>query len=187
MNLHLQNKTILITGGESKTSAAISQALNLEGAIVIRDIASASESIYGIVNCIGESDGVGLEHGDYESFLRSIEANAVHDFSLVQEVLPFLKKSKGCIINIISRVALTGQGNNSGWAAANGIKLGLTTAWADELAPFHIRVNGVVVAEREDLIQDIADATVYLLSSTSAINGELVYIDGGYVHLDRRI
>jgi L-fucose dehydrogenase len=61
--------------------------------------------------------------------------------------LPYLKQSKGTILNIGSKVALTGQGNTSGYAAAKGGVLGLTREWAVDLIKYGIRVNAIVIAE----------------------------------------
>jgi L-fucose dehydrogenase len=58
-----------------------------------------------------------------------------------------LKKSSGSILNISSKVALTGQGNTSAYAAAKGAQLALTREWAAELLPFGVRVNCILPAE----------------------------------------
>jgi len=50
-------------------------------------------------------------------------------------------------VNISSKVALTGQGGTSGYAASKGAQLALTREWAAELLPFGIRVNAVLPAE----------------------------------------
>jgi NAD(P)-dependent dehydrogenase (short-subunit alcohol dehydrogenase family) len=47
--------------------------------------------------------------------------------------LPHLKRSRGCIINISSKTAITGQGGTSGYAASKGAILALTREWAAEL------------------------------------------------------
>jgi len=103
--------------------------------------------IDGIVNNAGRNDGVGLENGSPEKFLKSMEGNVSHFYNLVHHALPHLKKSKGSIVNIASKVALTGQGNTSGYAAAKGAVLALTREWAVELLPYSIRVNAVLPAE----------------------------------------
>lgn len=46
-----------------------------------------------------------------------------------------------------SKVAETGQGGTSAYAAANGGRNALTREWAVELAKYGIRVNAVIVAE----------------------------------------
>src|SRR5260370_1244039 len=51
------------------------------------------------------------------------------------------------IVHIGSKVAETGQGGTSAYAAANGGRNALTREWAVELAPYGIRVNAVIVAE----------------------------------------
>jgi L-fucose dehydrogenase len=61
--------------------------------------------------------------------------------------LPALKKSQGCILNIASKVAVTGQGGTSGYASAKGAILSMTRDWAAELLPSGIRVNALVPAE----------------------------------------
>ena len=58
-----------------------------------------------------------------------------------------MKTSKGSVVNIGSKVSLTGQGNTSGYAAAKGAVLALTREWAVELLQYSIRVNAVLPAE----------------------------------------
>ena len=103
--------------------------------------------IDGLVNNAGVNDGVGLENGSYEGFIASLHKNLVHYYLMAHYALPALKKSKGAIVNIGSKVAETGQGNTSAYAAANGGRNALTREWAVELLPYGIRVNCVVVAE----------------------------------------
>mgnify|MGYP006148513437 CR=1 FL=1 len=102
--------------------------------------------IDGIVNNAGSNDGASLEKGP-EAFRKSMMLNLYHYFDLVHFALPHLKKSKGSILNISSKVALTGQGGTSGYAASKGAHLGLTREWALELLPFGIRVNAILPAE----------------------------------------
>ncbi len=103
--------------------------------------------IEGLVNNAGVNDGVGLENGDYESFMSSLHRNLVHYYLLAQLALPALVRSKGAIVNIGSKVAETGQGHTSAYAAANGGRNALTREWAVELLKYGIRVNAVIVAE----------------------------------------
>jgi len=103
--------------------------------------------IDGIVNNAGVNDGAGLEHGSPEKFRDSLLKNLYHYYDLVYYALPYLKKSKGTIVNISSKVALTGQGGTSGYAAAKGGQLALTREWAAELLPYSIRVNAILPAE----------------------------------------
>ncbi len=102
--------------------------------------------IHGVVNNAGVNDSAGLTTGP-GAFRKSLESNLFHYYDLVHYALPYLKNSSGSIINISSKVALTGQGGTSGYAAAKGAQLALTREWAAELAPFNIRVNAILPAE----------------------------------------
>lgn len=113
----------------------------------IEQIASQYGRLDGLVNNAGSNDGVGLESGTPERFEASLRSNLVHYYSLAHFALPMLKAARGSIVNISSKVALTGQGKTSGYAAAKGAQLALTREWAAELIEFGIRVNAVLPAE----------------------------------------
>jgi L-fucose dehydrogenase len=171
----------------------------------------------GLVNNAGANDGVGLANGDPDRFLESLHHNLVHYYAMAHYALPMLKQAHGAIVNISSKVALTGQGGTSAYAAAKGAQLALTREWAAELLPFGIRVNSVLPAEvlykrwldtREDpqaALQaitnhiplgrrmtegaEIAAMTVFLLSSRQSghTTAQHLVVDGGYTHLDRAL
>ena len=175
--------------------------------------------IDGLVNNAGVNDGIGIENGSYEGFMESLHKNLVHYYLLVHHALPELKKSKGSIVNIGSKVAETGQGGTSAYAAANGGRNALTREWAVDLIKYGIRVNAVIVAEsytplydrwikslpdpegelkkitdripfekRMTTPEELGNMVAFLLSPKSShTTGQLVHVDGGYVHLDRRI
>jgi L-fucose dehydrogenase len=100
-----------------------------------------------LVNNVGANDNVGLENGTPEKFVSSLRLNLFHYYNMAHFALPALKKSHGCILNIASKVAVTGQGGTSGYASAKGAILSLTRDWAAELLPSGIRVNALVPAE----------------------------------------
>ena len=175
--------------------------------------------IEGLVNNAGINDGVGLEKGDYESFMKSLHRNLVHYYLLAHHALPHLIKSSGAIVNITSKTGETGQGNTSAYAAANGGRNALTREWAVELLKYNIRVNAIAVAEswtplyekwitslpdpestlkritaniplanRMTTVGEIANMAVFLLSEVSShTTGQIIHVDGGYVHLDRAL
>jgi len=160
---------------------------------------------------------VDLEHGSYERFMGSLHKNVVHYYLLTHHALPELIKSKGAIVNVGSKTGETGQGGTSAYAAANGARNALTREWAVELLKYGIRVNAVIVAEcwtplyenwlstqpaekleqitskiplgqRMTTTAEIANAVVFLLSERSShTTGQLIHVDGGYVHLDRAL
>ena len=175
--------------------------------------------IDGLVNNAGVNDGVGLESGDYISFMASLHKNLVHYYLMAHFALTALKLSKGAIVNISSKTADTGQGNTSAYAASNGGRNALTREWAVELLKYGIRVNAIIVAEcwtplyenwiktlsnpqerlneivtniplgnRMTTAEEIANMAAFLLSEKSShTTGQLIYVDGGYVHLDRAL
>lgn len=99
-----------------------------------------------LVNNAGVNDGVGLDAGP-DAFMESLRRNLVHYYAMVHFSLDALKTSQGNIINIGSKVCVTGQGGTSGYAASKGGINGMTREWAVDLAPFNVRVNAVLPAE----------------------------------------
>ncbi len=205
-------------GGKAfQVIAELTDPLQCEQSIKI--ISDKFGKIDGLVNNAGVNDGVGLEHGDYNSFVASLHKNLIHYYLLAHFAIPFLKQSKGAIVNIGSKTAETGQGNTSAYAAANGGRNALTREWAVELLQYGIRVNAVIVAEcftplyeswiktfsnsqeklqqisskiplekRMTTAKEIASMVAFLLSEKSShTTGQLIHVDGGYVHLDRAI
>jgi L-fucose dehydrogenase len=100
----------------------------------------------GLVNNAGVNDSVALEAGR-AAFVRSLERNLIHYFVMAHHCLPHLRSSRGAIVNIASKTALTGQGGSSGYCAAKGAQLALTREWAAALAVDGIRVNAILPAE----------------------------------------
>lgn len=172
-----------------------------------------------LVNNAGANDRVGLERGNPEQYVESLQKNLLHCFNMAHYALPHLKKSQGCILNISSKTAITGQGGTSGYASAKGAILALTREWAVELLQYSIRVNAIVPAEvmtplyqqwlntfpkpqeqlkaiidriplgrRMTTPEEIAAMAAFLISPRAGhITGQHVFVDGGYVHLDRAL
>ncbi|HEU4555050.1 MAG TPA: SDR family oxidoreductase [Chitinophaga sp.] len=188
--------------------------------MVINTTVKEFGTIHALVNNAGVNDGVGLESGSPEKFMESLQKNVSHYYNLAHYALPYLKRHKGSsIVNIGSKVATTGQGSTSGYAASKGAINALTREWAVELLPYSIRVNTVIPAEvwtplyetwisslpnpkeklasivskipleqRMTTSEEIAGMTVFLLSAQSShTTGQIIYVDGGYTHLDRSI
>src|SRR5579859_5138165 len=100
-----------------------------------------------LVNNAGRNDKVGLEEGSPAEYVASLQRNLVHYYSMAHYALPHLKRSRGSIVNIGSKTAVTGQGSTSGYASSKGAIMALTREWAAELLPYGIRVNTVIPAE----------------------------------------
>ena len=185
MNLHLQDKVFIVTGGGSGIGAAISLGLADEGAIPVifghsplsdelarqldqrgaqslfiqvelrdEDACRAAVArvlqrfgrIDGLVNNAGVNDSVGLDAGR-SAFVESLEKNLIHYYLMTHLCVNALKASRGSIVNISSKTALTGQGGTSGYTAAKGAQLSLTREWATSLLADGVRVNAVIPAE----------------------------------------
>jgi L-fucose dehydrogenase len=172
-----------------------------------------------LVNNAGRNDKVGLEHGSPEEYVASLGRNLVHYYNMAHYALPHLKNSRGAIVNIGSKTAVTGQGSTSGYASSKGAVMALTREWAAELLAYGIRVNTVIPAEvmtplyrqwldtfpnpeekrktilskipfeqRMTTAEEIAATVVFLVSSKSShTTGQHLFVDGGYVHLDRAL
>lgn len=184
----------------------------------VKKIVEKYGRIDAVINNVGVNDGAGLD-ATYEQFMDSLKLNVVSYFLLTKYALPYLKESKGNILNVGSKVALTGQGGTSGYAAAKGGVLGLTREWAVDLIKFGIRSNALIIAESytpayEDWIKtledgeatlakinksipfesrmtktvELADTALFIISERSShTTGQFVFVDGGYVHLDRSL
>ncbi|PIB28956.1 SDR family oxidoreductase [Maribacter sp. 4G9] len=184
----------------------------------IRKISEKYGQIDAVINNVGVNDGASLD-SSMDDFVASLKLNLISYFATVKFALPHLKKSKGTILNIGSKVALTGQGGTSGYAAAKGGVLGLTREWAVDLIDYGIRSNALIISEsytpayetwintfehgnqkleeiknriplesRMTLPAEIADTVLFLISERSShTTGQFVFVDGGYVHLDRAL
>jgi NAD(P)-dependent dehydrogenase (short-subunit alcohol dehydrogenase family) len=151
--------------------------------------------------------------------VQSLDRNLFHVFAVTHFALEALKNSRGVIVNVSSKVSVTGQGHTSGYAAAKGGVNGLTREWAAALSRDGVRVNAVLPAECdtpsyqrwfseqpqpaqarqaiETMIpldarltdpEEVAAAIVFLASArASHITGQLIFVDGGYTHLDRAL
>ena len=185
MNLNLQDKVVLVSGGGAGIGASITLALAEEGAVPVvldrnpiddafiarlhsiqprarlmqidltndaqcRAAADGTVATFGridgLVNNAGVNDRVGLEAGR-EAFVASLESNLFHYYAMAHHCLPYLKVSRGAIVNVSSKTAVTGQGGTSGYCAAKGAQLSLTREWAASLMDHGVRVNAVVPAE----------------------------------------
>jgi L-fucose dehydrogenase len=99
-----------------------------------------------LINNAGFNDSIGLE-GSPSEFMGSVQRNLGHVYALTHFASEHLKQSKGSIVNLGSKVSLTGQGGTSGYAAAKGAINALTREWAIGLASDEVRVNAVLPAE----------------------------------------
>jgi L-fucose dehydrogenase len=139
-------REIAAAGGRAET--VVAELMDpAECRLAVEETLTRNSRIDAIVNNAGVNDGVGLASGSPAEFVESLGRNLIHVYAVTHHALPALKQSRGAVVNIASKVAMTGQGGTSGYAASKGGILALTREWAVELLPYGIRVNAVVPAE----------------------------------------
>lgn len=150
---------------------------------------------------------VDMETMSLEHYEDEFATNARSTFLATRESLPFLKQTRGCIVNIGSVAGHHGGGPGSGvYASAKAAVHTMTIAMAREFSKYGIRVNSVlpglietrfhekfstperrqaVAAEtplgRNGTPDDVAKAILFLSSTEASgfITGEYIAVNGG--------
>ena len=183
-------------------------------AAICCDVADASAvkdafSQIGEVDILVNNAGIcyyGLMSGMTEAqWDRIFDVNVKGIFNCVNAAMPsFLRKHRGCIINVTSMWGRVGASCEAAYSASKGAVIALTKALAKELGPSGIRVNavapGVILTDMcagvdpqilEEMAQetpvgrngspmDVARAVEYL-SDADFVTGHILNVDGGYV------
>lgn len=220
--LAVEGYRILITGRNSeppefveefdaKVQFARYDAGNIEDLNVLTDWIKCkwNGQVDGLVNNAAMFSSASLETLSMGRFEHLLQVNVVAPAMLSQVLLPFLKLSKGSIINISSIGAQKAWSGSSAYTASKAALNQLTRVWAVELAPT-IRVNAIApgptdtdilshsgleeaqtitLRKREKSMtplqriaspENIADGIKFLLSpGASHITGQILQIDGG--------
>ena len=157
-----------------------------------------------LVNNAGLSSSTKIEEYTIEEYDKIANVNMKGVFICSKEAVPFLKETKGNIINISSMVSIYGQSAGCVYPMSKFAVNGLTKSLSKELAPLGIRVNAVapgitktdmVASLPDEMIKpliatiplgrigepvDIANACLFLASSmASYVTGEIMQVDGG--------
>ena len=140
-----------------------------------------------------------------EQWDRIFDVNVKGIFHCVNAAMPaFLKKQRGCVINVSSMWGRVGASCEAAYSATKGAVIALTRALAKELGPSGIRVNavapGVILTDmcanvdpeileemaedapvgRNGRPMDVARAMEYL-ANADFVTGHILNVDGGYV------
>lgn len=140
-----------------------------------------------------------------ENWDRIFDVNVKGIYHCVNACMPaFLKKQRGCVINVTSMWGRTGASCEAAYSATKGAVIALTKALAKELGPSGIRVNavapGVILTDmcaavdpeildgmaqdtplgRNGTPMDVARAMEYL-ANADFVTGHILSVDGGYV------
>ena len=165
------------------------------------------ESKYGhidiLVNNAGISSRTKIEDYTMDEYERVENLNIKSVFVCSKEVLPYLKETKGVILNTSSMVSIYGQPSGVMYPTSKFAVNGMTKSLARELAPLGIRVNAVAPGiTNTDMVknlpkemiepliktiplgrigepEDIANAFLFLGSDmASYISGIILSVDG---------
>ena len=166
-----------------------------------KGVAEITEELAVLINNASSFYPTPIEQASLDEWNDLMSTNATTPLFLTQALLPFLKKGKGCVINISDTLAPSGIKNFSLYSGAKSALEGITKSLAKELAP-DIRVNAIspgaiLWPEDEDLSEeqqkerlskvplgrigspeDISSVAVYL-TSAKYITGQVIRVDGG--------
>ena len=156
-----------------------------------------------LVNNAGISSSTPLLNYTEDEFDKISNLNIKSVFVCSKAVVPYLKETKGVILNTSSMVSMYGQPTGVMYPASKFAVNGMTLSLSRELAPLGIRVNAVapgltetdmVSALPKEVIEpliktiplgrigkpvDIANAFVFLASDmASYITGDILHVDG---------
>lgn len=180
---------------------------NLSNINEVKESFSTIKDKYGkidiLVNNAGISSSTPLLNYTEEEYDKIVNINLKAVFNCSKEIVPYLKETKGVILNTSSMVSIYGQASGCMYPTSKFAVNGLTKSLARELAPFQIRVNAVapgiietdmVSALPKEMIEpliktiplrrigkpeDIANAFLFLASDmASYITGEILQVDG---------
>jgi len=160
-----------------------------------------------LVNSAGGARPRKVDDLSANEWSECVDLNLSATFLCLKEALPWLRESRGTIINLSSVAGLTGGAFGLHYGAVKAGVIGLTRAAARELGPFGIRVNAVapgpVASAMTEALDpsalnnilagtalgrvvepaEIAEAVAWLASGCDAITGQTLVIDGGrYLH-----
>ncbi|MCR9016087.1 SDR family NAD(P)-dependent oxidoreductase [Aquiflexum gelatinilyticum] len=158
----MNNKNIVVIGGNSGIGKSITEKLESEGANIFvyhrsgegleqLDVTARFESIEGLpevidglVYCPGTINLKPFHRFSVEDFQRDYEVNVLGAVKVLQACLKGLKKSESASVVLFSTVAVqVGLGFHSSISSAKGAVEGLAKSLAAEWAPNKIRVNVV--------------------------------------------
>lgn len=157
-----------------------------------------------LVNNAGVSSSTPIENYTEDEYDKIANLNIKAVFTCSKVVIPYLKKTKGTIINTSSMVSIYAQPSGVMYPTSKFAVNGITKSLARELAKYQIRVNAVAPGITEtDMVKslpkevidpliktiplnrigtpkDVANGFLFLASDlASYVTGEILQVDGG--------
>ena len=108
----------------------------------INDSHKRNGSLYGLINNAAIAINKPITELTFEEWQLVINTNLTGAFLCSKYALPYLKESKGCIINMASTRAFQSEPNTEAYSASKGGIFALTHALAMSAAP-NVRVNSI--------------------------------------------
>ncbi len=159
-----------------------------------------------LVNNAGVADFGTIEETSYERWNKVMKTNLDGVFLCSQKAIPYLKETKGNIVNIASISGLRASTLRVAYGTSKAAVIQLTKQQAAELGEFGIRVNCIapgpvktklaIAVHTQDIIEAYHDAIplnrygteieiangIYFLASENAsyITGQTLAVDGGF-------
>ncbi len=104
---------------------------------------------FGRLDCLINNAGVhppalSLEETSIEEMQDLMRINYLSTFAGAKYALPYLRETKGTIINVSSMTAILGQEHSTAYCATKGAQVSFTKSLAIELGPAGIRVNAIL-------------------------------------------
>jgi NAD(P)-dependent dehydrogenase (short-subunit alcohol dehydrogenase family) len=130
--------------------------------------------IEGLVNLPNVHPEYKKEEDGKEEFLKILKKTLSGYFTITHNILPYLKSSRGAILNISIEPGEFEQ-NGPSSSAINGGVIALTREWAVELLKYNIRVNSIIYKVNTS---EIGNIVAFLLSEKSShTTGQVIRAD----------
>jgi len=103
----------------------------------------------GRLDCLINNAGVHppaltIDETSLELVEQVFQVNFFSTYAASKFAVPYLRKTRGTIVNISSMTAVLGQDRSSAYAASKAAQVGFTKALAVELGPQGVRVNAIL-------------------------------------------
>jgi 2-keto-3-deoxy-L-fuconate dehydrogenase len=110
---------------------------------IIEAITAAGESIHILINNAGIAHVGTLETTSEEDLLRLFNVNVKGMYNCMHEVIPVMKKTGGCILNLASIASQVGIPDRFAYSMTKGAVMGMTLSVAKDYIGYNIRCNSI--------------------------------------------